>query len=1430
MGTPIRGEVCGLFFLLVLLVKGSVALESSDAKAEDGTARFLFPCKTSVGDSDHSPASAHALNPRDIKVLSTLRSLKIKSDAINKNPFRSLEEALLGASRLAESYVGEKLGSPVTVISPPLKDSLEDDAKTLVENLKQRLGASFADDWKIIVIFVTADDPCGFCNQEDHTKESVLALSRALDYLHQQLPKAFVSLVDLTELSGLYLSHPSHSEIRQSCECFPKPSDYTKAVLRFSFQGALEKVLSSGRYDTREDFTVTLQPLLRMAKYVTPQMNFNTVYEARCSEQDGAFLNTHKNSPYKWLQSMYDAGRATPEPRALGSNFSCADTAPSDTIPTSVHRLKPADIKVIAALGDSITAGNGAGALAIDLLDVVTEYRGISWSIGGDEDLSNVTTLTNILRHFNPSIEGYSTGKGPHLLARSKLNRAVPGAKADDMLKQAKSLVDRMNSSNVNVNLAEDWKLLTIFIGGNDLCAICNSPIDHSPEKFVEHLEETLDYLQKEVPRMFVNLVTILDILPLRELYYDTRTNCPEIVMSALCGCVVDHAADSPEIQTLKSFNKQYQEKTRQLVESGKYDTKDDFTVVIQPLLEQLEIPLNAEGVPDRSYMAPDCFHFGEKAHAQAARGLWKNMLEPLGQKTTGQDLDADIPISCPPPNDPFLKTAKNSNYTYPTITPDPVHGSQLHCTDKAPSAQIPTSVHALRPADVRVVAAIGDSLTAGNGIGSKPQDVFDVFNQYRGLSWSIGGDSTLDQVTTLPNILLEFNKFLTGYSTGNGSSSGHNSFLNEAVPGAKAFNLPEQVRALIDQMKTDNRVDFSNDWKVITVLIGANDLCASCTDSNVFSPVSFVSHIREALDILHSEVPRAFVNLVEVMNLIPLREATMDPRVQCPGIVTRMLCPCLLNIPETSHEMQIIKDANLAYQHSTQHLIDSGRYDTREDFTVVLQPFFRNTTIPYLQDGRPDISFLAPDCFHLGQKAQSQLARMLWKNMLEPLGQKTAALDFLENITLSCPTQQQPFLRTFKNSNYVYPSPPPTPKPAENWGSDLTCQATGPSPQIPTSVHKLRPADIKVVAALGDSLTAAFGANATSLADFANEWRGISWSIGGDGTLETHTTIPNILKKFNPNIKGFSTGIGKENSMFNVAVGGAKAENMPAQARRLVDSMKETSGIRFEEDWKIITIFIGGNDLCQYCSNREWHSLQNHVKHIEDALEILYKEVPRAFVNLVEVLQVEGLRTVTAGTLGCSLLRPNLCPCFINPREGSPELNEIKKYNRDLQTHVAALAEKFQGREDFAVVAQPFFENTVVPVDGNGVPIVEFFSADCFHFHERGHAEMAIALWNNMLEPVGQKQNYNNFTHDRSKLKCPHNDHPYLFTLKNSGLPDAVPTSDVKPGEGGGDDVPYWSLIVASIGGVALGGAVVGVAMHARHRRRGRKQRQSSF
>lgn len=56
-------------------------------------------------------------------------------------------------------------------------------------------------------------------------------------------------------------------------------------------------------------------------------------------------------------------------------------------------------------------------------------------------------------------------------------------------------------------------------------------------------------------------------------------------------------------------------------------------------------------------------------------------------------------------------------------------------------------------------------------------------------------------------------------------------------------------------------------------------------------------------------------------------------------------------------------------------------------------------------------------------------------------------------------------------------------------------CEVYPPSPQVPTLVSKLRPGDIKVVGALGDSLTAAFGAKAATIFTLFNDYRGVSYA-----------------------------------------------------------------------------------------------------------------------------------------------------------------------------------------------------------------------------------------------------------------------------------------------------------------------------------------------
>ncbi|XP_078714139.1 LOW QUALITY PROTEIN: phospholipase B1, membrane-associated-like [Lampetra fluviatilis] len=1075
----------------------------------------------------------------------------------------------------------------------------------------------------------------------------------------------------------------------------------------------------------------------------------------------------------KW----YDLNnKPTKNPRVWGSVVPCTDIAPSNTVPTSVHSLRPGDIKVVAALGDSLTAANGAGSVPGDVLDVLQTYRGLAWSIGGDEDINNVTTLPNILRVFNPNLKGFSSGVGND---QRFLNQAVPGAIAADIPSQVEKLIELLKNTS-GINFQDDWKLITLFIGANDVCSYCEDQIKHSPERYINYIQTALDMLHKEVPRAFVNLVEILYIEPLRKLHED-ENKCPKQLMSILCGCIVD-PTNPDDLAVVTKANRAYQDYNKQLVATQRYDTTEDFTVVLQPFFHDVTMPVTEGGLADETYFAPDCFHFSEKAHAMSAKALWNGMLEPVGSKSTFQDFAANITINCPSVAQPYLRTYKNSNYSYPAVPsipppppeptspPKPNYGSEITCKDTSPSTSVPKSVHALRPADIKVIGAVGDSLTAGNGAGA--DNLLEVIIQYRGLTWSVGGKDDISKVTTLPNILRHFNTNLTGFSTGIGDENHPQSFLNQGVPGAKADDMPKQIRKLVDIMKKDKKIDFNNDWKVITLFIGGNDLCGYCSNKPYHSADNYITYISEALDILHAEVPRAFVNLMEMLYIEPLRGLYNDEDNDCPRIILRELCDCVVDLSDGSSELDYLITLNRAYQQRQQELIESGRYDTRDDFTVVLQPFLRNLTMPINSQGKPDSSFFSPDCFHFGEKAHALSAKALWNNMLEPVGKKTIDQDFVADLPIRCPTEKEPYLYTYKNSDYSYKK--------KNWGSDFSCTDTTPSSTVPTSVHTLRPADIKVIAALGDSLTAANGARADYFSNVTSQWRGVSWSVGGDETLNTVTTLANILKKFNPNLYGFSEGIGSKdspNARFNVAVPGARARNLTGQAQELVTRMSSDNNINFNNDWKLVTIFIGGNDLCQYCLSKGESSADKFVNHISAALDILYEKVPRVFVNLVEMLEIKGLRRLVSSAYGCSKNPRLLCPCFINPGEYSKELEEMVIVNREYQTKTSNLiaSGKYSNRDDFTVVLQPFFRNTFLPLDELNEPDLSYFSRDCFHFSEKGQAEMAIAVWNNMLEPVGKKQTYNDFTPSRKKLKCPTKDQPYLFTEGPSSKSDGM-------------------------------------------------------
>lgn len=71
------------------------------------------------------------------------------------------------------------------------------------------------------------------------------------------------------------------------------------------------------------------------------------------------------------------------KPYAQTVRFPCDPNGPgarSNVPPSTAHEVRPGDIDIVGAIGDSLTAGNGA--FATNILQVFIENKGVSWSIG----------------------------------------------------------------------------------------------------------------------------------------------------------------------------------------------------------------------------------------------------------------------------------------------------------------------------------------------------------------------------------------------------------------------------------------------------------------------------------------------------------------------------------------------------------------------------------------------------------------------------------------------------------------------------------------------------------------------------------------------------------------------------------------------------------------------------------------------------------------------------------------------------------------------------------------------------------------------------------------------------------------------------------------------------------------------------------------
>ena len=105
---------------------------------------------------------------------------------------------------------------------------------------------------------------------------------------------------------------------------------------------------------------------------------------------------------------------------------------------------------------------------------------------------------------------------------------------------------------------------------------------------------------------------------------------------------------------------------------------------------------------------------------------------------------------------------------------------------------------------------------------------------------------------------------------------------------------MAKQAEHFHAALLADRSVNMKEDWKVLTIWIGANNECPSCEKHPHDQPATYEVELTKAIDYLQDNVPRLFVNLVAMLNLTSLTTAKGVPE-HCvvEHILTREECPC---------------------------------------------------------------------------------------------------------------------------------------------------------------------------------------------------------------------------------------------------------------------------------------------------------------------------------------------------------------------------------------------------------------------------------------------------------------------------------------------------------------------------------------------------------
>lgn len=229
-------------------------------------------------------------------------------------------------------------------------------------------------------------------------------------------------------------------------------------------------------------------------------------------------------------------------------------------------------------------------------------------------------------------------------------------------------------------------------------------------------------------------------------------------------------------------------------------------------------------------------------------------------------------------------------------------------------------------------VAVLGDSI-------SRATDVCCWYGDHPAQSWSTGYAS-YDGIQSHYERLLALRPAINGHN------------FNDSESGAKASDMPAQAATAASQGA-----------EYVTILVGANDLCTSSTDT-MTSEASFKASITETLEILNRMSPKPRVFMASIPNIHQLWSVLNTGAAAQWVWSTAKICQSML-APNADRTAVITREEifNQALEAACADYAQICRWDERAVFNYNFSA--------------SDVSVL--DYFHPSLQGQANLARITW-------------------------------------------------------------------------------------------------------------------------------------------------------------------------------------------------------------------------------------------------------------------------------------------------------------------------------------------------------------------------------------------------------------------------------------------------------------------